>query len=462
MKDLSEREIVLNPEAIGRKIREIRNGKNLTIIQLANKLGYATGKLSNIENGKRAKFPLDELEEIAVALEEPLETFLKDDSDKYLVELETIKQKISLAKHRLSAGLVNGLKPTLTDLQETIENLAVRDLMVHLNFLWAEYYRSLFDNDLASEYYKEILNTEVYDTDSIEVKMRTFNALASLQLKDHRLKEAVFTLRAALNFIEKHDGVKNLDKANVHYNLTLIYFRVGYLDLAEYHVQTCLEITNGKNEQAYYHALYLLSVNYWMKGNFEHARNLLFESMNWFQRQKDLGSLFNTLEFIFLMHHVKPSLIFMEMFKDIREFLNVIVPEHILPQKLRCLCRIIEFEIEHENYIMAQEMLDKCKGYIPDNSIKDGYRVYLLEAKLISITSMNKAAEKVALEMALTFFDPGDRSSQKAMVLHKLGKIKSNGENPYYEEALGIFAETYNKHTNFDPSILSILPNARY
>ncbi|MGV2885886.1 helix-turn-helix domain-containing protein [Paenibacillus taichungensis] len=458
-----EKEISLNPEMVGRKIREIRTEKkNLTIPQLAKKLGYATGKLSNIETGKRAKFKLEELEEIAKALEEPLESFLKDVSDEYLNELENIKQKISLAKHRLSAGLVNGLKPTLTELQETIESLAVRDVMVHLNFLWAEYYRELFDYDLSSEYYKEILNTEVYDKEAIEVKMRTFNALASLQLIEGHLKESVLTLRTALNFIEKHDGVLNIDKANVHYNLTLIYFRVGYLELAEFHVQSCLEITKGKNEQAYYHALYLLSITYWLKERFEQAVKLLFESMNWFQRQKDLGSLFNSLEFIFLIHHVKPNLIFIEMFKDIREFFNVMVPGHILPQKLRCFYKLIEFEMEQENYLIAQEMLDRCKGYLSDNSIKDGYKLYLLEARLIRITSMDEEAEMVALEKALTYFAPSDRSLQKAAVLSQLGKLKATCENTFYEETLSIFDEVYNKQGKIDQTILSLLPNARY
>lgn len=460
---MTEKEIALNPEKVGRKIREVRKEKkNMTIIELANILGYATGKLSNIEKGKRAKFPLKELQEIAKALDEPLETFLSDESEQHLNELENIRQKVSLTKHRLSAGLVNGLKTTLTELQETIELFVLRDMMIHLNFLWAEYYRELFDYDLATDYYKEILRTEVHNKDALEIKMRTFNALASLQIKEQQLKEAVYTLRSALNFMEKQDDILNLDKANVHYNLTLIYFRIGYLDLAEYHVQICLEITKGTSEQAYYHALYLLSLTYWMKENYEQARTLLFESMNWFQRQKDVGSLFNSLEFIFLIHHVKPNLIFIEMFKDIREFLNVMVPDYILPQKLRCLCRLIEFEIEQKNYLLAKEMLDRCKGYLSDHSIKDGYRVYLLEAILIKATTKDKVAEQIALENALTYFEFGDRSPQKAVVLSHLGRLTAPFENIYYEEALSIFDETYNKNAKYGQNILSILPNARY
>lgn len=463
MKDVSEKEYALNPEKVGRKIREIRKEKkNITIIELANKLGYATGKLSNIEKGKRAKFPLKELQEIAKALDEPLETFLNDESDQNLIELENIRQKISLAKHRLSAGLVNGLKPTLTELQESIEQLVLREMMIHLNFLWAEYYRELFDYDLAADYYKEILRTDVHNKETLEIKMRTFNALAALQIKEQQLKEAVFTLRSALNFMEKQDGILNIDKANIHYNLTLIYFRIGYLDLAEYHVQICLEITKGTSEQAYYHALYLLSLTYWMKGNYEEARSLLFESMNWFQRQKDVASLFNSLEFVFLIHHVKPNLIFVEMFKDIREFLDVMVPEYILPQKLRCLCRLIEFEIEQNNFLMAKEMLDRCKEYLSGRIIKEGYRVYLLEARLIKGTTKDKVAEKTALENALNYFEFGDRSPQKAVVLYHLGRLTASLNNDYYEEALHIFDETYNKNTNYGQNILSILPNARY
>jgi len=460
---VSEKELTLNPEVVGRKIREIRKEKkNLTIIQLAKMLGYATGKLSNIEKGKRAKFPINELREIANALDEPLESFLHDESGQDDIEVEIIKQKISLAKHRLVAGLINGLKQTLSDLQEAAEKLALRDLMIHINFLWAEYYRELIDYEMASEYYKEILNTEVHDREAVEVKMRSFNALASLQMKEQQLKEAIMTLRTALNWIERQDRILNIDRSNVHYNLTLLYFRVGYLDLAEYHVQTCLEITKGKSEQAYYHALYLLSITYWMKEKYIQARTLLFESMNWFQRQKDLGSLFNSLELIFLIHHVKPDLIFVEMLNDIREFLNVKVPDNILPQKLRCLYRLIMFEIQHGNYSMAQEMLDTCKSYLSEYSIEDGYRVYLLEALLIRNSSKDKKKEQSALEKALNYFSETDSSPQKAVTLYHLGRLTFSWNNPYYEEALNIFSGIFSNHANFDHKILSILPSARY
>ncbi|WP_433708981.1 helix-turn-helix domain-containing protein [Paenibacillus illinoisensis] len=457
-----ERERTLDPESVGRKIREIRKKKEYTLIDLANTLGYATGKLSNIEKGKRAKFPYEELVDIAKVLEEPVELFIIDESDQYITEQENLRQQISLAKHRLSAGLLNGLKASLQELQENIEKLSLKSMIIHINFLWGEYYRELLDYDMAMEYYNEVINAEAYDKETVEVKIRTYNALASLQLQERHIKDAITTLKKALNFIEKEDRVLSLDISNVHYNLTLLYIHVGYMDLAEYHVQTCIETIEGKSEQAYYHALYLLSITYWMKEEYENARTLLFRSMNWFQRQRDLASLFSSLEFIFVMYRVKPHLIIEDMFEYLREFTAVKVPENIVSQKVRCLYMLIEFEIERKEYVIAQSILAVCKDYIKEYSIADGYRAFVLEALLLRKFSIDSKEERAAFEKALGFFEKSDRSPQKANILYQLGKLDGPGRMDLYEQALSIFSDNHHEQAYFSQNNFSILPNLRY
>ncbi|WP_408895184.1 helix-turn-helix domain-containing protein [Paenibacillus taichungensis] len=457
-----EREKTLDPESVGRKIREIRKKKEYTLIDLANKLGYATGKLSNIEKGKRAKFPFEELVDIANALNEPVELFIIDESDQFITEQENIRQQISLVKHRLSTGLLSGLKDSLDELQDNIEKLSLKNMIIHINFLWGEYYRELFDYDMALEYYNEVIKAEVYDKETVEAKIRTYNALASLQLQERHIKDAITTLKKALNFIEKEDRVLSLDISNVHYNLTLIYIHIGYMDLAEYHIQTCIETIEGKSEQAYYHALYLLAITYWMKEEYENARNLLFRSMNWFQRQRDLASLFNSLEFIFVMYRVKPHLIIEDMFEYLREFTTVKVPENIVSQKVRCLFMLIEFEIEKKEYLIAQSILAVCKDYIKEYSFAEGYRAFVLEALLIREVSNNSMEERVALEKALSFFEESDRSPQKANILFQLGKLNGPDSRDIYEEALSIFNDNLHEQAYFSQTDFSILPNLRY
>ncbi|PJN64608.1 hypothetical protein PAEAM_06940 [Paenibacillus sp. GM1FR] len=458
-----ERERALDPESVGRKIREIRKIKEYTLIDLANKLGYATGKLSNIEKGKRAKFPFEELVDIAGALEEPVELFIIDESDQYITEQENIRQQISLAKHRLSVGLLDGLKASLHELQENIEILSFKKMIIHINFLWGEYYRELLDYDMASEYYNEVINAEVYDKDSVEVKIRTYNALASLQLQERHIKDAITTLKIALNFVEKDDRVLSLDISNVHYNLTLIYIHIGYMDLAEYHVQTCIETIEGRSEQTYYHALYLLSITYWLKEEYENARNLLFRSMNWFQRQRDLASLFNSLEFIFVMYRFKPHLIIEDMFQYLREVTAVTVPENIVSQKVRCLFMLVELEIEKKEYLVAESILATCKEYIKEYSFSEGYRAYVLEALLIREVSKDAIKERCALEKALSFFQGSDRSPQKAHILYQLGKLNSSdNRGTMYEEALSIFNDNLHEQAYFSQNSFSILPHLRY
>ncbi|MCM3130133.1 MULTISPECIES: helix-turn-helix domain-containing protein [unclassified Paenibacillus] len=458
-----EYDTILDPEIIGKNIRRIRKSKKITIIQLSQVLGYATGKLSNIEKGKRAKFPYEELVQIANALNEPVEVFLADESDSFSDELESLKQAISFAKHKLSAGLLHGLNETLDELQQRAEKIPNNKMLIHLHFVWAEYYRDVSDLDLAQDYYRETISAaESSDCDIVELKMRSFNGLASLLVKEQKLFEAIEVLREALNYADKNTEVLSLDYSNVHFNLTIIYLHIGYLDLAQYHVHSCMEITKGKNEQAYYHASYLLSITYWIRGRYQKAKTLLLDSMNWFQRQKDLSSLFNSLELIFILHKVRPGILFQYMFSDLKEFFQLNVPSNIIPQKLKCLYRLIEIEIKNDNYEDAREMIETCKKYIDIHGIQNGFRAYELDALLISKTTQDIFQEQVALEKALDFFSIEDKSPEKAVLLYRLGRLNSVRMNPLIDEALTIFEETHSEKNYLECSLLTILPQPRY
>ena len=460
---MQEMEISLKPDIIGKNIRTIRKNKKITIVQLAEILGYATGKLSNIEKGKRAKFPYEELVEIANALNEPIEVFLEDESESYIDEFENLKQTLSFAKHKLSAGLFHGLNEMLEDLQKRIELHPNKGIVIHLSFLWAEYYRNTSDYELAQDYYRETIRSDYSDRDIVELKMRSYNGLASLLVKEHNLKDAISVLRSALNYSDKNSMVMSLDISNVHFNLTIIYLHIGYLDLAEFHINSCLEITKNKNEQAYYHAQYLLSITFWIRGKYNLARSLLFEAMNWFQRQKDLGNLFNSLELIFLIYRILPNkFLFIDNFSELREFVDLRVPGNIVEQKIRCLYRLIEIDTKNEKYDDARTVIEKCKQLIEEFEIKDGYRVYGLEAYLISKTTENRFDEQKAIEKALDYFTVEDRSADKAYLLYRLGKLTSRGDNNLYEDALSIFEEVYLKNNYLEESILLLLPQPRY
>lgn len=458
----------INSEIVGKNIRRIRKSKGITIIQLAKALGYSIGKLSNIENGKREKFPYDELVEIAGALDVPVEELLYygDRLDFSLEpELEKIKHSINIAKHKLSAGLLHGLSETLEVLRKSAEQFPNKNILGHLYFVWAEYYRELSEYEMAKEYYRETIKTiksDGSDRDSVEVKMRSYNGLASLYFEERNFFEAINVLREALNFSEGNPHVYSLDLSNVHYNLTIIYLHIGYIGLAEYHIKSCMEITRNKNEQAYYHAAFLLSITYWIQGKNNKARAVLIESMNWFQRQKDLGSLYKALELIFFIQRVRPNMLFTDFFSDLREFLDVQVPPNVVPQQVRCCYCLIELEIQRGNYSEAGRMIEKCKQRIEEYHIEDGFRLYALEADLIKKATGDTNAEQMAIEKALSYFSSEDRSVEKARLLYRLGKLSSFRANTLFEEALRIYEKNHAER-NFPESFwLSILPKLRY
>jgi hypothetical protein len=107
-------------------------------------------------------------------------------------------------------------------------------------------------------------------------------------------------------------------------------------------------------------------------------------------------------------------------------------------------------------------MIEKCKQHVEKYNIKEGFRVYSLEAYLINKTSGDKRAEQKALEKALDYFTFEDRSAEKANLLYRLGKLTSTEGNRLFEEALRIYEEIYYEKNYLEGSLLTILPQLRY
>jgi transcriptional regulator with XRE-family HTH domain len=458
MSGLDER---LDPVIIGKNIRRIRKNKGLTIVELANRLGYATGKISNIENGKRINISLDELEKFSKALNVPLEELVMVDPSPYLSELEELRHSITVVQHKLSAGWVNGLNKTLEHLREKAAQSSNQSIWAHLSFLWAEYYRAISDFESAMQCYRESIESHGQDLETVEIKMRSFNGLASLLVEKQKLFDAIDVLRESLNYADHHP-VCSIDLSNVHFNLTILYLHIGHVDLAKYHIQTCMEITHNKHEQTFYQASFLMSITYMINKRYQDAYPFLIKSMSWFQRQKDLDYLYKSLELIFFLQRVRPNHLFADLLTNIKDFLDIEVPANILSQQYKCFFRLIELEIENENYDDARNMIDKCKQRFDLYSIKDGYKLFALEAYLIRKTSEDRKAERAALENALYSLPQEDNSVDKANILFRLGQLHLPERIRLYEEALRIYTDVYQEKYYIDGTLLSFLPKLRY
>lgn len=60
---------------VGKNIKKIRKEKGLTQVQLADKIGYSDGTISNIENSSYQTFSLEFIYVIAKALNVPIARF---------------------------------------------------------------------------------------------------------------------------------------------------------------------------------------------------------------------------------------------------------------------------------------------------------------------------------------------------------------------------------------------------
>ena len=67
---------MLDYNVIGRKIKEERVNKNISQVELANKLGVSTGYISQIESGQKC-FNLKRFEQVAKILEKPTSYFIE-------------------------------------------------------------------------------------------------------------------------------------------------------------------------------------------------------------------------------------------------------------------------------------------------------------------------------------------------------------------------------------------------
>lgn len=94
---------------LGEKIRKIRKAKDLTLDQLAEKLGSSSGTLSHIEKGSRNP-SLDMLTKIAEALEVPVSDLVDGDTqaeNMYMEEIDkaTYSEKDKFLVKELDAAL---------------------------------------------------------------------------------------------------------------------------------------------------------------------------------------------------------------------------------------------------------------------------------------------------------------------------------------------------------------------
>lgn len=117
---------------LGQIIRESRNKKGYTIVELADKLGISTGLLSNIETGKTDSFQLALLNSIVRELSIPLSE-LKLFPEPYPIEELDIDFSMDLKKiHPSLEALINAFISTASELSFNEATLSlITDILIN-------------------------------------------------------------------------------------------------------------------------------------------------------------------------------------------------------------------------------------------------------------------------------------------------------------------------------------------
>lgn len=454
--------VMIDPGKLGSKIREIRKQKQLTLVEVAERLGYASGKLSNIEKGKRVKFPISELQEIAKALNVTVDSFLEFEPNQLAEQYESARKKLIAVDFKMKTGLFQEVKDHLIDIENQIKQYSLIHLDAYLQFLYAEYYFKTYDLDKASHYFLNVIRSSSKDEDTLKVKLRAYQAVAKIEFEKGNFEEALERVNDTLDN-EKEIREQALDLSCTFYNLSILYAYSNRLDLARYYIDVCKYGTATSDEMVKL-ATALSAIIYMMNKESNKAKQDLIQSMQLSNPHHDqeyylwlmaIGLHFN------LYQNKDEGVLFFNK-SEIQSFLDLEIPDHLLHKKLECIHLWAKYEMSHHNYLRPLQILDNCKIY--HNKLRD-YKLkaatFKLEADIHKLSRNNEELVVTALKNAVYYYnDPLKNSVQKTILLYELAEY----EQP--ELAENQIAKSFYQHYKNEYYQIStyheLLPELRY
>jgi len=446
---------ILDPAVVGLKIRELRKQKKLTLSELAAALKYATGKLSKIENGKRAKISIEEIEEIASVLGVPVESLFDTDPFKKSEEYERFLEQISQLEFKIQLGLFKTLDKKIEHLGEKLEESSFLDhLAIPYYFLCGRYYMNIRHFEKAYHHFNLVIgseqNSELISEEFIEKTVQSYNYLSIIEYDNNRLKEALFYVTSALHrYQEDEESTQNLNL--LLYNAGIIYARLGDYGVSRYYIKRCID-SESIDQQLLYECLVLESVNYYLDEQKEYAIKQLQKILQHFPKNIAV----NIFELWELILFIDPGMIALSS-SEVLEIIQTDVPADRLEVKLNCLHLWVKQAIKTSDYIHAYQIITECKKYdrMVINPLLKAY-TYYLEAE--AYRKMEQSDDKVilALKQAASFLDK--ESLEYWLIQYEIGQLQGEawcnhpGSQMFY----------YNlKESGFQHQTIKLLPNLK-
>lgn len=208
--------------SIGEKIREARKQKGLTLGELAKGI-CSLGKMSNIENG-HIGISDEELTEFSKKLNIPANFFLDPNINEKIKELDYDRQKIN---DILTLNNWKTAKTLLDQFKEKIDNYQINTREIDYHYLSAVYYVKTNQLQRAETILKGIIIEEQDNSYNIKVKLKSYNALASIYFKQKGLTKSIQILDQALVLSKANPTITKIERDDLYFNQSVLYLYIG-------------------------------------------------------------------------------------------------------------------------------------------------------------------------------------------------------------------------------------------
>ncbi|KQL52801.1 hypothetical protein AN964_04215 [Heyndrickxia shackletonii] len=440
--------------AIGKKIRAARKSRGMTLEELAKGI-CSLGKMSQIENGHRP-VTNEELEKLSERLDFPISHFSDPDIDEKIKELDNRKQKIGdlIGLHHWKA-----VKGELTQFKNKIEEYEVTTRMIDYYYLSGNYSLRLSHYDEANTFFNKVLH-EPENKYNLKLKMKSYNALASMSFARKKGMKSIDLLNRALEISKENPTNLKEERDNIHFNLSILYLYIGSFNQSLFHIN-----------QVNHHIIHPMETDYiklliqFSDGDADNSlhNGLLTLREKLHQTKDQEGILRGWALTIYSLLRSQPNQEHLNNLKD--NFLYDIDTIAEVPQLQKQALAIYQLAIQccmstnvEDSFI--ERLLDKTKSLLPTVSN------YFLHARNLYLEGKyHSHADQISLalfEEALSLLEPDYEGLLKADILYEISKRKEPESRTSSARALEIYHQHQQSNFLFSQFYELILPCFRY
>ncbi|MEH7443031.1 helix-turn-helix transcriptional regulator [Bacillus sp. JJ1122] len=212
---------------IGEKIRAKRKEKGITLGELAKGI-CSVGKMSNIENG-HIPISAEDLKLISEKLNTSSNFFSDPYIENKIQELDYQKQKIN---DLISLQNWIGAKSELQSFEKKIKEYDIPSRDIDYIFLTGLLSLKTNQQPKAEKSFQRVIDSNESNNYILKLKLRAYNALASIGFSDKKVSKSTALLERALELSKESPTITKEERDNIFYNLSILNLYIGSLPKA--------------------------------------------------------------------------------------------------------------------------------------------------------------------------------------------------------------------------------------